>query len=538
MRRTRLNLILLAGVLLAVGGWFFFRGSGELRYQGKPVSYWFREFCQTADHPRGAAVGRLRRATVAFHALGTNAVPFLLDRAMNAKAESAGRKAFLEFLSLFPDSFAAPRYVSPEDTRQRALQLLWKAKPQAGMVLPRLSQALSEPNSADFGRAIAILETVEAGSTTLVSYLAAGLRATNAQTRLGVTRRLEGLGLKAAPAVPALAEIVRTTEPTNALFSAAAAALAAIGSNAAPTLPGLRAAWLAETDWRRRLSLAAVLYQINQGEDQAFNLLAGTLTNGQSSTSQVQTAASRLGALGTNAAAAIPALLAAADRPDLDLHSFVCVAEGLSNLGLPPMLLLPKLRARLEVESGLLRLHLAAWVLGISPADAEAQAVLLSQITNGSVWQTYAITRLGLAGTNASGAAPFLLAAFGGTNYSAWPAIPATLTKLGVSPKPLLPQLREKLKTGDDHARAAIAGTVLAIEPRDEVAQSVLMDLIQTRSKQAEWAIHFLSDVGPAASNALPLLRRELKNQNPNVQNAVANAIERIEASRPASAGP
>ena len=533
MRRPRLILIPLAGLLLALGAWFLIRDTGEPKYQGRPVAFWFREFCQTAGVLRPSARTRFRQASNAFHSMGTNAVPFLLKAAMTTGKERPDRRALLELMSGLPPSFSAPRYVSPEDARRRAAQLLGKVRPPAGMVLPRLRHALNDPNSPPFEWALSVLQTVDGGSEPLVPYYAAGLRATNSQTRLVVTRFLEGFGAKAAPAVPGLLDILRMTPRTNALFKAAASALGAIGSNAAPALPLLSKACAEETNWDQRCTFAEILWRIGPGESEALGLLAGALTNQQNFSDQVRFAAWHLGPLGTNAVAAIPALLQAADRTNLETYAFAEVISCLDKLGVPSSLPLAKLRARLKIETGIHRLYVAAWILGRAPADPEAQALLLNEITNRSQWQRSSIAWLGLAGTNAAGAAPLLLAEFDSTACFTWPVIPRTLEKLGVSAKPLLPKLREKLTSGDDAARVQAAGTILEIEPGDESARLALIAVIQAKSKPELWAMHFLGEAGPAASNALPVLRRELKSRDPEVRNAAANAIERIEASPP-----
>ena len=534
MRRTRLNLLLLAGILVAVGGWFLFGGAGGPKYEGKSVAYWFKAFYQASHHPRRTRFRPASKPLDALRQMGTNAVPYLLDRAMNAEKDTAVRKAFFDFLELLPESWHAPGYVSKEQIRESAIQALREIKPPAALVLPRLARALTEPKSPPSDRAISVLETVGEGRETLIPHFAAALQATNQNTRLAAAWFIEEMGPKAASAVPDLIRVLRTTERPNTSFLEAAFALGRIGSQAAPALPLLTQAWETETDVYQRFSLAMVLCLIEPLQREPFAMLVNALTNQPSSVVEVRDAAWRLGLLGTNAADAIPALLQAAERTK---GNVLLIARSFKEIGAPPSLLLPAARAGLQSGEGKYRVELAAWMVGISPGDPQAQAALVSEITNHGKFERESIAALGSAGTNAQGLASVILEAFNGTNVRAWTSVPAALKRLGVSPGPSLAKLREKLKTTNDQGRLAIAGTILEVEPGDEPARLALMGLIQAKSKQECGAIYFLGKAGPASSNALPLLRQELKSEDLDVRDAAATAIEQIEAKRPPVAG-
>jgi len=525
MRRTRLILIPLVGCLLAGGGWWLLGTVGEPQYQGRSVVYWFREFCQA--HGNGARTPRrYRKACDALQRMGTNAVPYLLNRAMNDEKDSAGRAALFDLLSLLPQSWSPPHYLTKEEIRQNAVQAIGQIGPPAGMVLGRLRKPLSEPNSVPFERAITVLERVGEGRQMLVPWFAAALRTTNLQTRLQAVWFLNQLGAQAAPAVPDLIRVLRSTERTSALFRQATFTLASIGRAAAPALPVLTEAYRTETNWDWKIPLATALCEIDPRQTEPFDLLVQVLTSQQSSTGQVRLAVSQLGWLGTNGGAFIPALAQAAERTDVDL---LAISRCLDRLGAPRRLLLPRLRAGLKSVDPEYRVEVAARMLEVSPSDAEAQAVLSDQIRSHSKFEVEAICWLGEAGTNAQAAGHMVLEAFNGTNAQAWMALPRALQRMGLSPTPALSKLRARLKFADDKTRAAMAGTILRVEPDAEDARSALNDLIKGRSKQEFAAILFLGRTGPAASNSVPLLRQELKSQDPEIREAAAQAIERIE---------
>lgn len=523
---------MLIGLSLAVSAWFFFGRSSGPKYQGKSIGYWFEEYCQPSEN-------RARRdqlkALEALRQMGTNAVSYLLDQAMNPARDTALRTNLHQLLRGSPRSWGLPSFVSREEIRKRAVQAIWEIKPPASLILPRLLKSLSERDTPEYGRAITILTRTGEGRETLVPYFARALHATNRQTRLEAVFFFDELGPKAAPAVPDLIGVLQTSERTNALYLRAALTLGRMGSNAAPAIPLLLESYASETNLPRRLFLAAVLCMIDPHQAEPFGLLVGTLTNQQSSADQVRWAASRLGSIGKNAGAAIPALLEAANGTNVGVWR--TVLESLDKIGAPADLVLPKSRVRLKSKDEAFQVAAARRILAISPSDAEAQSVMLSQITNHSKSEREAIIWLGGAGTNAQATAPLLLEAFNGTNLFAWMEVPEALKKMGVSPQACLPKLRDKLRSTDEHVRASSAELILAIEPGHQAAQIVLMDLIKAKSKCRWMAIETLGEAGPPAKSALPLLRQELKSKDSDIREAAAEAIERIESKNPAGSG-
>src|SRR5438067_1458625 len=105
--RNRLRIILMAvGVLvLAILGRHFYTQAHEPKYAGKPVSYWFGQYCRS-----GSQGGRFdselnREAGEALNGLGTNAIPYLLEQAFSTKEDSAMRKSIHRVMRMFPVSW-------------------------------------------------------------------------------------------------------------------------------------------------------------------------------------------------------------------------------------------------------------------------------------------------------------------------------------------------------------------------------------------------------------------------------------------------
>jgi ferritin len=316
MRRAHLTYIALIGITLAAAGWFLFGRSSVPKYKGKPASYWFRELClaNNSDY-------LYRKAEEALHQMGTNAVPYLLEEAMNLEGDNASREVFYKVLDNFPASWPLPKFVSRNDTRGEALQMIREIKPPADLLLPPLLQALDGTNTLQHCQAIYILTCAGEGQESLVPYFARALGNTNLPdlpTRWDALRFLGQLGPKAAPAIPELTALLRSTDRTNLLCLGVADALGNIGSNAASAIPLLKESYEMETNWDRRISLAATLCRIDEQQTEAFGFLMDNLTNQQSDSSQVSGAAKRLGWVGKNAQAAIPALLEAANGTNVE----------------------------------------------------------------------------------------------------------------------------------------------------------------------------------------------------------------------------
>ena len=210
------------------------------------------------------------------------------------------------------------------------------------------------------------------------------------------------------------------------------------------------------------------------------------------------------------------------------------VADALIKVGAPTEMLLTKLRSRLESADPEFRLASAARILALTPGDAEAQSTLMNEIRIHSTNEWRAILALETAGTNALAAAPVILNVLDGTNLFSWGAVPRALEKIGASRDILLPRLREKLKAPDEQAREIAAAMILEIVPSDREAKAALVDLIKRNSKFQVWAINALGEAGPAAGEAVPIVRDALKSDNRRVRDAAGAALRKMQRERAA----
>ncbi len=114
-----------------------------------------------------------------------------------------------------------------------------------------------------------------------------------------------------------------------------------------------------------------------------------------------------LGAAGTNAQAALPAileLLHGTNRP-----SWSAVPETVQRIGASNDVVLPRLKEQLKtLRDDEARALIGEIILNLAPADREAQSVLVDLINRKSPAQLRAIVALGEAGPSARDAVPAL----------------------------------------------------------------------------------------------------------------------------------
>jgi hypothetical protein len=176
---------------------------------------------------------------------------------------------------------------------------------------------------------------------------------------------------------------------------------------------------------------------------------------------------------------------------------------------------------------------LAGNMMRIDPGQTEALAFL----TNGLMTHVPASERetavyeLGEIGPGAKGVIPLLVEAIDGTNGVFMFRITEALRKIGVSPQTWLPRLRPLLQSKDEPTRLNAAASILRIAPADHESHLLLMELIKKNSIFTGFASKTLGEAGPAAAEAVPVLREVLKGKaNSQDKDEARSALELIEA--------
>ena len=144
--------------------------------------------------------------------------------------------------------------------------------------------------------------------------------------------------------------------------------------------------------------------------------------------------------------------------------------------------------------------------------------------------QFLAAGSLGKIGPGAKAAVPALLAAMDlPDDDQLWLTISGALEEIGLPPDTFLPRIRKALRSDNEDTRAFAAGRILDIDPADHDAQLVLMDLVQRATSSENYALEALGRAGPAAGQAVPVLRAAAKNHS-DERAAALRALKRIEA--------
>jgi HEAT repeat protein len=396
MRRL-LPAFILAGMLAALGWWGY--ASREPEYEGKPVSYWFKEYCNS--HKYGIPS---KESVVAFQHLGSNAVPYLLEQSFNIDYSTV-KRSITRFLNGLPRSWGLPRPLNAGRQLNDAPLVLQEIKPAAQQILSLMQGHLKSTNIFEHNQSLAILGTVGDGAEAVVPYLEAALKETNGWTRLVAIQSLARIGPRAAPAVPSLIELLEEQVGTNYYGGETATAIGKFASHAAPAIPLVRKLFEGETNWGSKCYLAAALLRLDPAQADALACLTNGLTL-HSPPNERWIAAYQLGETGPNAKAAIPALLQAMEGTNAMLGTQT--AEALKKLGQGVETYLPRLKVLLQSKDETARFDAAARVLDVVPTDHEAHLALMDIIKENSSFRLMAIEALGDAGPAAAEAIPDL----------------------------------------------------------------------------------------------------------------------------------
>ncbi|MGW2557952.1 HEAT repeat domain-containing protein [Streptomyces sp. NPDC001514] len=283
-------------------------------------------------------------------------------------------------------------------------------------------------------------------------------------------------------------------------------------------------------------ALAARLTEVDEGRNGDRNRDGGA--GGAARDDRALIALARLGD-----PRAVPALAAALEKPELPRE----VAFAVPYLGAAAAPLAPVLRRRLaeaELDDGTVPLMLALGALRAAEALPEVLRVLRSAPERGGEWVTESALRaLTAFGPAALPAAPQLRELLGSPCSSVAAAAARALWAVSGDAGSVLPPLRELLAADGPEARRAAAAALGFLGPRASAAAPALHDLLASRERWlrmdaaiALWRVtgdtrdalpvllsaweenrygrvevaECLSEMGPAASPAAPLLRAEL----------------------------
>ena len=409
-----------ASVLAALigGGWLFFGHNGEPRYEGKPVNYWFKEYYSPPRYAEPDSDNH-QDALNALRAMGSNALPYLVQVAFSTNQDSASRTNFYNLLSKLPESWHLPRLVTKDEIREASMEVIREIRPSARDILPFIRSELEETNTSQYTLSIFLLGYASNDVELAVPYLAKALHDTNSENQNHAIWALTGIGSKAAPAVPDLIKIFKDAAPTGRIRPDVSFVLGDIGSNAASAIPLLMDAMDRETNWAWRGLYATCVCKIDPKQPHAFDFLIDILTN-KADSDQVQFAAGRLADIGSNAQFSIPIVLNVLLTGDYDADTVRRSTASLRRLGASNELILPMLKAKLDSSYADVRDYAANQILDLEATNHEAKMVLIESIGKNAPSAPQDIDHFGEMGPMAKEALPVLREALKNTNADIW----------------------------------------------------------------------------------------------------------------------
>jgi HEAT repeat protein len=374
-KRITIGMLLLLG--LAVGlPVFRVLFSNEPKYHGKRLSAWFKQYYRSGLHLLSPDEIDLKDATAALRAIGTNAVPWLVDRCFDLDPDWALRAKVQPILH---EKLRFPPYVDSETISMYASWVLWEIRPSADMVLPLVTNRLQDPNPAVRAAAIRLLGCIGTDGAAAVPWLKLYLHPTN-QNAGDAAFSLSLLETQAAPTVPELIELLQVSANEQKIRYNTYFALGSIGAAASNAIPVLRMQLDARTNVYARAFVAKALCQIDSGQNEALDTL---LAMARDPTKTYARATLRiLGEIGPNAKRAAPTLLELLKGDDVDIWS--AAGSALWKIG-ETNLVLATLNEKLVAPESKTRIQAAAVMLDLEPTHLLAISNLIASVRDPSV---------------------------------------------------------------------------------------------------------------------------------------------------------
>jgi hypothetical protein len=245
-------------VLLAF--WWLLRPPGP-RYQGRDVQGWllfWEHEIQTATWSDGPDLSLKPKVLAAFRAMGTNAIPALVDAALTTPPDSRRRKAAIWLEYNFP---ALTRQIPDRvgiwlvsgDVQWLAQEALAELRPPAALLFPLVTHRLVGPEHMAAMKLLTDVNDNQEGAARLLAPFVSEAPGPTVQC-------LSRLGPAAAVALPQL--IAGLSDTDSKVRNRIISCLEVIGRGASNALPALRPAYEAETNQFRRFAIAMTAVQI------------------------------------------------------------------------------------------------------------------------------------------------------------------------------------------------------------------------------------------------------------------------------------
>jgi hypothetical protein len=393
---------ILSGVLaigLLGGLMWLAHAPSEPRHQGRPLSVWFKQFYRAGDFSRRPDAVQRAEAAAAFQALGTNAVPFLLEECFAARPQRGRITNLFAFLGSLPPAFQLPPYMPGEYISHEAAEAMGVIRPPASCLLPRLTNALTSTRSRQRYMALYLAGYAGEGGEAMVPFLQQPLRSEDSLARGLSLQSAQRLGIRGAALTPDLVELLRRPDLPPGVRRQVYRVLGGLGESAAQAAASLREELKVATDPKTRFVLVLTLCRIQPAEGGYLEAeLADALAEGESP--RWAELARQLGWHGSHAPPAIPFLWRVADGAQFD--NWWAAIGALHHLGESQPRLMSNLVGRLQTTDPAARYNVASYLLDLDPDHAAARAALQQLVASDSHWRWSAQERLRKAAAQAA----------------------------------------------------------------------------------------------------------------------------------------
>lgn len=259
-RRARILVLIVSLPLLGALTWIWSPGFGKTSYQGRSVAYWFRQNLKASLGAQEPAETEYRsqiadRSLNAIKAIGTNALPYLLNQAFTASHDSAVRRLWDKLLNVLPQSWGRPPSTSQDEISHHAVDIICQCRPPAGAILPTLLRHLGGTNVEFHVRALRLLGSTVGPVNEAMPYLTRDIADSNPWICNEAFLALRDPS-KAHKALPDLIAYVKTNPQR---YPYPLLVIRALGSDAAEAVPALQEVFLATTNSDVRCDLAETL---------------------------------------------------------------------------------------------------------------------------------------------------------------------------------------------------------------------------------------------------------------------------------------
>lgn len=502
-------------VVFTIGCWL------QFGYRRSPAS-WFELYC------RGDR-GRLHEdAGRELKAIASKSVPFLVQEALSTKEDTQTRKDFYELLSSMPRALRPRKYVSYEQMRANAKELLRQMNPPAPEIIAAMGTSLSMVGTTNRYRALSLLSDSTNRDEAAAPYFIAALHDNLEATRKEGLHWLFMEHKNREAGIPDLIGILLDTNGPSSSHGTlspqveAAFSLGSMHSNSVAAIPILKDCLQTDTNAYNKSSYALALCEIEPRQKEGFEFLLSCLTN--KNRGYIMLGAWRLGLLGHDATDAIPSLIA--DLENADFQAWKTIIRALRKVGATPEQLMTAYVSKLQSTNEEFRVDAAQRIIGVNPSNEEAQNVLMNEIKSHSAREYEAVLSLQFAGTNALRAVPVIETALDETNAEVFTAAASALMALGAPPNTLLPKL--KVPAEGDLDTIELAKNILKIDPADLSAQHTLQALIRKDVIFSAGAIRVLMRAKPISQETTEVLQIATRSEHEATRDTAEEILNRL----------